>query len=146
MTPLTLTLPYPPTVNHYWKVTRQGRVYRTKQGDLYREAVALIAQPAEPSQCISKPVRLWAQVWMPDNRRRDIDNLSKSLLDSLTFAGVWVDDCLVHDFRITRMGLDRDSGGRVEAHIAPAPLDLSALAGAGAWMTKEVHDDAAQSC
>jgi crossover junction endodeoxyribonuclease RusA len=39
---------------------------------------------------------------VPDQRRRDLDNLLKAVLDSLTHAGVWADDSLIDDLQIRR--------------------------------------------
>ncbi|MBG7476336.1 RusA family crossover junction endodeoxyribonuclease [Pseudomonas aeruginosa] len=39
---------------------------------------------------------------LQDRRKRDLDNLLKGLLDSLTKAGAWDDDGLVDDLRIVR--------------------------------------------
>ena len=36
----------------------------------------------------------------PDRRRRDLDNLLKALLDSMTHAGVMQDDALIEDLRV----------------------------------------------
>jgi crossover junction endodeoxyribonuclease RusA len=36
----------------------------------------------------------------PDNRRRDLDNLLKPLLDAMEHAGVYVNDSQVHDLHI----------------------------------------------
>ena len=46
------------------------------------------------------------RAYMPDHRRRDIDNLSKGLFDCMTHAGIWKDDCQVKDMRITHCGVD----------------------------------------
>lgn len=51
--------------------------------------------------------RLKVALWltMPDNRRRDIDNAPKSLLDALTAARVWGDDEQVDELCIYRRGV-----------------------------------------
>jgi len=41
-------------------------------------------------------------LFMPDRRKRDIDNTLKALLDALTHAGVWLDDSQVVDLRIRK--------------------------------------------
>ncbi len=57
---------------------------------------------------VSGPACIEVRLWMPDNRRRDIDNAGgKAVLDCITHAGIWKDDCQVHDMRITRMGVDK---------------------------------------
>jgi crossover junction endodeoxyribonuclease RusA len=53
----------------------------------------------------------------PDNRKRDLDNLQKSLLDSITCAGVWQDDSQIMHLSIT-MGVKRKDGG-VTVRISP---------------------------
>lgn len=40
------------------------------------------------------------EAWRPDNRRRDLDNLLKAVLDSMGHAGLYVDDSLIVDLRI----------------------------------------------
>jgi crossover junction endodeoxyribonuclease RusA len=47
-------------------------------------------------------LRVEIEVFPPDKRKRDIDNLLKSLLDSLTHAQVWKDDNQISDLRIFR--------------------------------------------
>ena len=56
---------------------------------------------------VTGPCSIAIHVYMPDNRRRDIDNLSKGIFDAITHAGIWNDDCQVHDMRITRAGIDK---------------------------------------
>jgi len=42
------------------------------------------------------------EMYPPDLRLRDVDNISKAALDGLTSAGVWLDDALIDDLRIIR--------------------------------------------
>lgn len=51
----------------------------------------------------------------PDNRKRDIDNLIKPLLDSLVEYGVLPDDSMVFDLRIQRF--DPIKGGEVTLSV-----------------------------
>jgi crossover junction endodeoxyribonuclease RusA len=39
----------------------------------------------------------------PDKRKRDLDNVLKALLDSLTHCGVWTDDSQVAELVIRRV-------------------------------------------
>jgi crossover junction endodeoxyribonuclease RusA len=52
----------------------------------------------------------------PDNRRRDLDNILKCLLDSLEHSGVVQDDCCFDDIRIIRK--EPGKPGRVDIFIS----------------------------
>ena len=84
-------LPYPPSVNHYWR--RVGpQTLISKEGLRYREQVAgaIRGQPK-----LQGPLLLAVDVYPPDRRRRDLDNLFKPLLDALTHANAYDDDVQV---------------------------------------------------
>lgn len=66
---------------------------------------------------MDKRLQVWVEAHVPDRRRRDMDNIKKPLLDALTHAGVWHDDCQVDDLRVVRMPVNRE-GGYVRVHIA----------------------------
>jgi crossover junction endodeoxyribonuclease RusA len=117
---LTLTLPWPPSTNSYWRHPTKGRLAGrhliSEQGRAYREAVARHVLMQDGRQQLDCPLAIDIEVFMPDKRRRDLDNLLKSLLDSMTHAGVWADDSQIHDLRIRR---GSTLGGFVHVHIAP---------------------------
>ena len=54
-------------------------------------------------------------VFPPDNRRRDLDNVLKAILDSLEDAKVFKDDSLIDDLRVRRMDTFKD--GKIEVGI-----------------------------
>jgi len=91
----TLILPWPPSVNTYWR-TFKGRMLLSKRGREYRDAVC--EQVAE--QVVEKfgqsRIEVSIEAYRPDNRRRDLDNILKSVLDSLAHAGVYDDDSQIH--------------------------------------------------
>lgn len=103
MTPLTL--PFPPSVNHYWRMGR-GRMYISDAGEAYRKAVnaALLGMPT-----LTCRVRIRIVAHPPDNRRRDLDNLLKASLDGLVHGGALEDDSQIDDLRIVR-GENRRNG------------------------------------
>ena len=99
MNPLEITLPWPPSVNTYWR-TFDGRMIISQRGREYRKAVQeqmLVQRMQKHFDCI---VRVTIEAHRPDKRRRDLDNLLKATLDSLTYAGVIEDDSQIHDLRI----------------------------------------------
>ena len=94
-----LTLPWPPSVNRYWR-TFQGRMIISAEGRSYRKAVADQVLIQRGAKHYEGKLRVVIEAWRPDNRKRDLDNLLKAVLDSLTHAGVWADDGLIVDLRI----------------------------------------------
>jgi crossover junction endodeoxyribonuclease RusA len=87
---IELELPYPPSVNHYWR--RVGaRTLISRGGRAFREAVcALLA--ARGVRPLTGPLAMEIVVHPPDRRRRDIDNVQKALLDALQHGSAYGDD------------------------------------------------------
>lgn len=112
----TIKLPYPPSLNRYYRTFR-GRPVVSAEGKRYRQTVKEILVPAfEDKPEYTAAMRVWIEVMFPDRRKRDLDNLNKALLDSITHAGVWADDSLIHDLRLVRAGVEKP--GHVRLHIA----------------------------
>ena len=96
---IELTMPWPPSVNRYWR-TFQGRMIISAEGRSYRKAVADQVLIQRGAKHYEGKLRVVIEAWRPDKRKRDLDNLLKAVLDSLTHAGVWADDGLIVDLRI----------------------------------------------
>ena len=82
---------------------RLATVYISAEGKAYRQAVNDLVMEAAMVQRYLKqagPLRVVIEAFPPDKRKRDLDNVLKSLLDSLTHAGVWEDDSQIQDLRI----------------------------------------------
>lgn len=96
---IEMTLPWPPSVNTYWRMF-QNRMIISKPGRDYRKAVAEQVMLQARGKSTTGKVKVTIEAWRPDNRKRDLDNLLKAVLDSLGHAGVYVDDSLIVDLRI----------------------------------------------
>ena len=96
---VTLTLPWPPSVNKYWR-TFQGRMIISAEGRSYRKAVADQVLIQSGANHYTGKLCVEIEAYRPDNRRRDLDNLLKAVLDGCTHAGVWEDDSNIVDLRI----------------------------------------------
>lgn len=113
---LSFATPWPPTVNHYYGSGGRGRKFIKPEGVAFRLAVK---QTAMRHQLKAEPGRLtvWVEAWPPDRRVRDVDNLSKSLLDALQHAGIIENDGLIDDLRFVRMRVVK--GGMLRVFIYP---------------------------
>ena len=101
---MIIQLPWPPSVNNYWKKWN-NRMVISKEGRLYRQAVLLSVITQDAAKRFTAPLKVVIGAARPDRRRRDLDNLLKSTLDSLTHAGVWEDDSQIIDLRIYWKGV-----------------------------------------
>jgi crossover junction endodeoxyribonuclease RusA len=94
-----ITLPWPPSVNTYWR-TVNGRMIISLKGRDYRDAVVDQLKRQQTGCHFDGLLRVTIEAWRPDKRRRDLDNLLKATLDSLAHAGVYDDDSQIVDLRI----------------------------------------------
>ena len=99
MLELNLTLPWPPSVNTYWRMY-QNRMIISEAGRKYRTAVAEQVFLQSRGKTTTGKLKVTIEAWRPDNRRRDLDNLLKAVLDSMGHAGLYIDDSLIVDLRI----------------------------------------------
>ena len=103
---MRLTLPFPPSVNTYWRAPNsgplKGRHLISAKGRAFQSAAcaAIIEQLRRLPKPSSEPAAVDIVLFPPDKRRRDIDNYNKALFDALTHAGVWEDDSQVQRMQV----------------------------------------------
>lgn len=109
----SLILPWPPTVNTYYRhvghrvlISARGRDYQIK---VLGKVLVNRVQKHEGRLAVS------IEAFPPTRRMCDLDNLFKSLLDSLTQARVWDDDSQIDDLSIKRCAVTK--GGKVVVNI-----------------------------
>lgn len=120
---MRLTLPFPPSVNGYWRSTRKG-VLISERGRIFRSnALASIYQ-----QLRCRPPALLTELEVhlvlcpPSRAKRDLDNFQKALFDGLTHAGIWKDDSQVKRMLVEWGPVTK--GGKAE-------INISTFSGAG---------------
>ncbi len=114
---IELTLPFPPTINHYYGNRKNGAKYIKPKGQQFRRLVNVIVKKLYADQKLNFNLAVEIDVYPPDKRKRDIDNILKALLDALTHANVYVDDSLIKKLTINWQigGIAKD--GRVDVFI-----------------------------
>ena len=114
-----IKLPWPPSVNTYWRAIIQSKRVRNilseKARDYRNKASYEIFNQGYSAMEIDYPVRLTIIASQPDKRKRDIDNILKPLLDVLSHTDVWNDDSQVYDLRVLWDPSSRD--GSIEMYI-----------------------------
>lgn len=103
---VVLTLPYPPSVNRLWRQWK-GRTLLSQVGREYREAAVRAVNLARVDSLGARRCMVTINAYMPDARRRDVDNVLKASLDALGAARVYNDDSQIVRLTVERMGIDR---------------------------------------
>lgn len=116
---IRMTLPWPPSVNRYWRHPTRGalagRHLISEEGRRYRVSVIEVVRSTQTCERMQGSLCVRIDAYPPDRRRRDLDNILKSLLDSITHAGVIEDDSLIDDLHIVRRELRKN--GAIEIQI-----------------------------
>lgn len=111
---IKLKLPYPPSVNHYWGQVGSKK-FLGKKGKEFRENVFICAVNARQG-VLNGRLEVKVYLYPPDKRKRDIDNVLKSLLDAMEHASIYENDSQIDKLCITRMEVA--AGGYCEVTIS----------------------------
>ena len=121
---IELKLPYPPSVNHYWgtRATYKNKhmipqKYLTQKAKDYAKEVQQCVFVQKGQKAYNLPIEVKVGVYVPDKRKRDLDNILKGLFDSLTKASVYADDSLIEKLEVEKLGFKK--GGEVQVKIQP---------------------------
>lgn len=108
---ITVTLPWPPTVNSYWahgiiggkSKKARASLFLSQAGKDYRLlALEAIQRQRVPRGALHGRLAVSAVAYPPDLRTRDVDNLWKGMLDALKNTNIIVDDGHIDDLHIRR--------------------------------------------
>ncbi|HEJ7989838.1 TPA: RusA family crossover junction endodeoxyribonuclease [Serratia liquefaciens] len=119
---MELILPFPPSVNGYWrspnKGSSRGRTLVSERGRAFQaEAIAqVMEQLRRRPKPISADISVVVVFYPPTKARRDLDNFFKALFDAMTQAGVWLDDSQIK--HIDAKWGPVIKGGKVELQIS----------------------------
>jgi crossover junction endodeoxyribonuclease RusA len=130
----SLDLPFPPSVNSYWRNVAIGGKPRTlisEAGRAYKSEVFGVVVGARATAAVHPDARIAVYILlkMPDRRRRDVDNYLKSLLDAITEAKVWNDDSQIDLLTIERGEIEADGRALVEVYELPGRQKVLTIGG-----------------
>lgn len=121
---ITLILPFPPSMNTYWRSPSRGalkgRVLISENGRRFRlNVIADILEHfnGRTPKPITGDISLQLVLFPPTAHRRDLDNFIKAIQDALTHAGIWNDDSQVKHLDI-EWG-EKVAGGKSVVTISP---------------------------
>lgn len=99
---LILTLDFPPSVNHYWLTHGKYRFLSQRARDFRQHVIDSMPANWEP---FTDRLQIYIEIFAPDRKIRDIDNLNKGVLDSLEHAGAYLNDNQIDKLTIIRKGV-----------------------------------------
>lgn len=115
---IEIEIPYPVSLNRAYRgvvVAGKPRTLLSRHGRAYKQQVEMIAASEYDGEPMSGRLAVHLQVWHPDKRRRDLDNLWKLPLDAIT-GSLIDDDSSITDKRVSLEGYEK--GGRAILRIA----------------------------
>lgn len=115
---ILLNLKYPPSVNTYWGFHGNRRFLTTRANAFKNHVSEQVIETCTPKLGKAR-IELTVTLCPPDKRKRDIDNVLKSLIDSLCQAGVFDDDEQVDVLMVQRGEIVK--GGRTVVMIETLP-------------------------
>ena len=111
----SFVLPYPPSVNGYWRTFRSRQII-SKRG---REYVKLVDSEMQKlklhGEGLSCPLKFKMVINPPTLRSYDVDNFTKGVFDALSKCGFWVDDRQVQ--MLTVIKGEKTKGGNVKIDV-----------------------------
>jgi crossover junction endodeoxyribonuclease RusA len=116
---MRLTLPWPPSVNKYYRHINKGQLAGrnliSEEGRAFRSAVDAVVRQARARKAMAFPLEVRVAAYPPDRRKRDLDNLLKATLDALQSSGVYLNDNQIESLSIYRA--EPVAGGQLEVQI-----------------------------
>lgn len=102
----------------------KGRTFTPKRTLDYEKAVVAAAKSAG-IELITGPVQFSVDLFLPDLRRRDLDNLCKSISDALNGLA-YSDDSLICILRATKQVDRKNPRAEVDVSCCTGPADINA--------------------
>jgi crossover junction endodeoxyribonuclease RusA len=115
MTPtIRLELPYPPSVNNYWRANGHRR-YISPEGVQFAKEVDLVVKQGRHQSFGNKLVAMSVMIHPRSKRKFDLDNTLKAILDALMKAGMYDDDSQIEYIEIARG--EQAENGKAVVHL-----------------------------
>ena len=113
---MIFNLAYPPSVNTLYFTGFDKKRHLSKKGRAYKKNLyGDVLEQHGIFKPLTGPLSAIIKVWVPDKRKRDLDNTFKIILDSLKDANVFIDDdqiVEIHGYK-----LEKVKGGKCEVEI-----------------------------
>jgi crossover junction endodeoxyribonuclease RusA len=106
---VSVWLPWPPSVNHYWGTRGKSR-FIGAAGKAFRAAVVAKWYAMREQGFGGARLKVSVTAFPPDRRKRDLDNILKAAFDALTHARAYEDDAQIDWLSVERGEVRKDAG------------------------------------
>jgi len=113
---IVMTLPLPPSINHYWGQVGHRR-FVSKAGVAFKEAVSEYVIDYRVPKLGTARLSMTVVLYPKDRRKQDIDNRIKALWDALADAGVFDNDEQIDILMIERGEIKKGGGCLVYLNV-----------------------------
>jgi len=96
-----ITIPFPPSVNTYWGFRGSHR-YLTSKAKTFKDMVNSVYLRSGFKPLGDARLKVTIELYPPDRRIRDIDNVVKSTFDALCQCGIFTDDGQIDVLHVSR--------------------------------------------
>lgn len=115
-------MPWPPSVNGYWRTFRNRQII-SKRGREYRvSAMNRLTELGLFGECLSDRLSVSLVLHPPTLRKYDLDNFNKALFDAMSHAEFWEDDELIDRLSITKS--EKIKGGKIIVRVKALKEDI----------------------
>jgi crossover junction endodeoxyribonuclease RusA len=114
---MRLEIPWPPSINHYWRRNPNGRGnFISGEGKAYLAHVVLLLKMMKLKP-IEGPISIKIELNPPNKLRRDLDNCLKVLIDAIAKGGAMGDDFQIKHIEASMLEVVKD--GRAVVELTP---------------------------
>lgn len=103
---MQIVLPWPPSVNGYWRSYR-GRQILSAKARVYRQSATRHVLACKANKHLSDRLSVEIELYPPTRHKIDIDNRVKALLDVMQHAGVYQDDSQIDKLTVERREIEK---------------------------------------
>jgi len=119
------SLPVPKTNRYIRK--RNGKVFKSPRVILWEARALWEIKNQYGGEVLSNPLKVEVYFFLPDGRKRDIDNMLKTLWDVLQKAGVIEDDNLIRETKTVKLKGRKTHGTVIVIKPFSTPKGVSKL-------------------
>ena len=110
---MQIVLPWPPSVNGYWRSYR-GRQILSQKARAYRKSAMRHVLACKANKHLTGRLAVDIALYPPNRMKIDIDNRIKALLDVMEHAGVYQDDSQIDKLTVERREIEKHGAAVVK--------------------------------